>query len=119
MTPALEAMGRDDVPSLDHGGSTAPEVDVFDREQVFLEGSAVPLVDRHAGLRVVLEHITTAERAAFVAASLARVGATRLPQHLGLNSDAIFEGGLRLHHYCLRVLKRVRDREALVSAAIS
>lgn len=119
LAPVLEAMERHDVPLLVHGESTAPGDDVFDRERVFLEDTLAPLVDRHAGLRVVFEHITTAEAAAFVAEAPPRVGATLTPQHLLLNRNALFEGGLRPHHYCLPVLKRESDREALVAAATS
>ena len=119
LTPVLEAMERHDVPLLIHGESTAPDDDVFDRERIFLEDTFAPLVDRHAGLRVVFEHITTADAAAFVTEAPRRVGATMTPQHLLLNRNAIFEGGLRPHHYCLPVLKRERDREALVAAATS
>lgn len=119
LAPVLEAMEAHDVPLLVHGESTAPDDDVFDRERIFLEGILVPLVDRHAGLRVVFEHITTAEAAAFVTEAPARVGATLTPQHLLLNRNALFAGGLRPHHYCLPVLKRERDREALVRAVTS
>lgn len=119
LAPVLEAMEAHDVPLLVHGESTAPEDDVFDREQIFLEHTLAPLVERHAGLRVVFEHITTAEAAAFVRDAPRRVAATLTPQHLLLNRNALFEGGLRPHHFCLPVLKRERDREALVRAATS
>lgn len=119
LAPVLEAMEAHDVPLLVHGESTAPQDDVFDRERVFLEDTLAPLVERHAGLRVVFEHITTSEAAAFVAEAPPRVGATITPQHLLLNRNALFEGGLRPHHYCLPVLKREGDREALVAAATS
>ena len=117
LAPVLEAMERHDLPLLVHGESTAPGDDVFDRERIFLEGTLAPLVERYEGLRVVFEHITTADAAAFVAESSSRVGATITPQHLLLNRNAIFEGGIRPHHYCLPILKRERDREALVAAA--
>jgi len=119
LAPVLEAMASYDLPLLVHGESTAPGDDVFDRERIFLDGTLAPLVDRHPDLRIVFEHITTAEAAAFVREAPARVGATITPQHLLLNRNAIFEGGLRPHHYCLPVLKRERDREALVAAATS
>ena len=119
LAPVLEAMERADLPLLVHGEVTAPECDVFDREQVFLERVLIPTLDRFQGLRIVFEHITTAEAAQFVAAAPARVGATITPQHLLLNRNALFEGGLRPHHYCLPVLKRERDRQALVKAATS
>jgi dihydroorotase len=119
LAPVLEALERYDLPLLVHGESTDTETDVFDRERRFLEDSLAPLVARHAGLRVVFEHITTADAAAFVEEAPARVGATITPQHLLMNRNAIFEGGLRPHHYCLPVLKRERDRVALVRAATS
>ena len=119
LAPVLEAMEREDLPLLVHGEVTAPDCDVFDREKVFLDRVLIPTLDRFAGLRVVFEHITTAEAAQFVAGAPARVGATLTPQHLLLNRNALFEGGLRPHHYCLPVLKRERDREALLAAATS
>ena len=115
----LDALERCGLPLLVHAESTAPDCDVFDRERFFLDDTLRPLIERRAGLRVVIEHITTAEAAAFVAETPARIAATITPQHLLLNRNAIFEGGLRPHHYCLPVLKRERDREALVRAAIS
>ena len=119
LAPVLEALERHDLPLLVHGESTDVETDVFDRERRFLEDSLAPLVARHAGLRVVFEHITTADAVAFVEEAPARVGATITPQHLLMNRNAIFEGGLRPHHYCLPVLKREEDRVALVRAATS
>jgi dihydroorotase len=115
----LEAMERCDLPLLVHGEATDPRTDVFDRERVFLERTLIPLVERHPGLRVVFEHITTAEAAQWVAQARTGVVATITPQHLLLNRNALFEGGLRPHHYCLPVLKRERDRAALVAAATS
>jgi dihydroorotase len=119
LAPVLEALERFEVPLLVHGESTRPECDVFDREHAFLEEVLRPLIDRHSALRVVFEHITTAEAARFVREASERVAATITPQHLLLNRNALFEGGLRPHHYCLPVLKRERDREALVAAATS
>jgi len=119
LAPVLEAMERLDLPLLVHGETTDPETDVFDREHLFLEESLRPMVERHTGLRVVFEHITTAEAVAFVESSPPRVAATITPQHLLYNRNAIFEGGLRPHHYCLPVLKRERDRQALLRAATS
>lgn len=117
--PVLDALERFDLPLLVHGESTAPDCDVFDRERVFLEQSLIPLVERHAGLRVVFEHITTADAAAFVEQAPTRVAATITPQHLLLNRNALFQGGLRPHHYCVPVLKREEDRRALVRVATS
>lgn len=119
LAPVLDAMERHELPLLIHGEATDPRSDVFDRERIFLDETLAPLVDRHAGLRVVFEHITTAEAAQYVAEAPPRVAATITPQHLLLNRNALFEGGLRPHHYCLPVLKRERDRAALLRAATS
>jgi len=116
---ALEAMQDCGLPLLVHGEVTDPEVDVFDREAVFVERVLAPLVARYPGLRVVLEHITTEDAVAFVRASPARVAATITAHHLLLNRNALFQGGLRPHHYCLPVVKRERHRRALVAAATS
>jgi dihydroorotase len=115
--PALEALERSGLPLLVHGEATSPDCDVFDRERVFLEDTLRPLLERFQGLRVVFEHITTEEAVAFVEQMPARVAATITPQHLLLNRNALFGGGLRPHHYCVPVLKRERDRLALVRAA--
>ncbi len=117
--PVLEAMEQAGMPLLVHGEVTDAAVDVFDRERVFIERILEPLVARFAGLKVVMEHITTREAAAFVTASPARVAATLTPQHLLLSRNALFAGGVRPHLYCLPILKRELHREALVAAAIS
>lgn len=115
--PVLRALENSGLPLLVHGEATSPDCDVFDRERVFLEDTMVPLVERFQGLRVVFEHITTEDAVAYVEEMPARVAATITPQHLLLNRNAIFDGGLRPHHYCLPVLKRERDRVALLRAA--
>ena len=115
----LEAMEKQDMPLLVHGEVTDPEVDVFDRERVFIERILSPLVLRHSGLKVVMEHITTREAAEFVAAAPANVAATITAHHLLLNRNALFAGGMRPHHYCLPVVTRERHRQALVKAAVS
>ena len=115
--PALEAMAGHDLPLLVHGEVTDRAVDVFDREAAFIDTVLAPLLARLPSLRVVFEHITTAAAAAFVREAPATVAATITPQHLLLNRNALFEGGIRPHHYCLPVLKRERDRLALVEAA--
>ena len=112
----MEALG---VPLLLHGEVTDSEVDIFDREAVFIERTLAPLLKRFAGLRVVLEHITTLEAAQFVAESGPNVAATITAHHLLMNRNAIFAGGIRPHHYCLPVLKREQHRVALVRAATS
>ena len=117
--PLLEAMQERDLPLLIHGEATAPEVDVFDREGVFIEEALAPLVERFEGLRVVLEHITTADAVRFVRGARPGVGATITPQHLLMNRNDLFRGGLRPHNYCLPVLKRREHQEALQAAALS
>jgi dihydroorotase len=115
----LEAMQAAGMPLLMHGEVTDPEVDVFDREVVFLERTLAPLVKRFPKLKIVLEHITTHEATAFVERAPDTVGATITVHHLLMNRNALFAGGLRPHHYCLPVLKREPHRRALVKAAIS
>jgi dihydroorotase len=113
----LEAMEKAGLPLLLHGEVTDPEVDVFDREQVFIDTVLPQITQRFPGLRLVLEHITTREAALYVAAAPANVGATVTAHHLLLNRNAIFAGGIRAHHYCLPLLKREAHRQALVRAA--
>ena len=115
--PALEAMEKHALPLLVHGETTASEVDVFDRERVFVEQTLARIVRDFPGLKVVLEHVTTREGAEFVAAAPAHVGATITPQHLIYSRNALFAGGIRPHRYCLPVLKRESHRQALIQAA--
>jgi dihydroorotase len=116
---ALEAMQAAGLPLLVHGEVTDAEVDVFDRETVFLERTLAPLVKRFPRLKVVVEHITTHEAAAFVERAPDSVGATITAHHLLMNRNAIFTGGINPHHYCLPVLKREPHRRALLKAATS
>ncbi|MEO8417373.1 MAG: dihydroorotase [Methylophilaceae bacterium] len=116
---ALEAMEKHDMPLLVHAEVTDADVDVFDREKVFIERHMAPLLKRFPALRVVFEHITTRDAADFVMSAPANVGATITAHHLLMNRNAIFAGGIRPHHYCLPVLKREAHRQALVAAAIS
>jgi len=116
---ALETMERIGMPLLIHGEVTDPAVDIFDREAVFIERHLVPLLRRHPELKVVLEHITTAEAAQFVAEGPATLAATITPHHLHINRNALFQGGLRPDFYCLPVAKRERHRLALRAAATS
>jgi len=116
---ALEAMEKHGLCLLVHGEVTDPAVDVFDRERVFIERVLVPLIERHPGLKVVLEHITTREAVEFVTAAPPRVAATVTAHHLLLSRNAIFAGGVRPHHFCLPVLKRESHRQALLRAATS
>jgi dihydroorotase len=115
----LEAMQRDGLLLLVHGEVTDAEVDVFDREAVFIDRVMQPLRGQFPGLKVVFEHITTKEAAQYVAASDAHTAATITAHHLLYNRNAIFMGGLRPHYYCLPVLKREVHRQALVRAATS
>ena len=116
---ALAEMEKLGLPLLVHGEVTDPAIDLFDREAVFVERVLSPLLKRYPALRVVMEHITTKDAAEFVAAAAANVGATITAHHLLYNRNAIFQGGVRPHWYCLPVLKREIHREALVGAAIS
>ncbi|MFI5000382.1 MAG: dihydroorotase [Reyranellales bacterium] len=115
----LEAMEKAAMPLLVHGEVTDPEVDIFDREAVFLDKVLTPLLKRHQGLKVVLEHITTREGVAFVEANGPRIGGTITPHHLSYNRNAIFKGGIRPHFYCLPIAKREEHRLALRRAAVS
>ena len=115
----LEAMASVCMPLLVHGEVTDADVDVFDREAVFIERILQPLVARFPTLKVVMEHITTREAADFVARAPANVGATITAHHLLMNRNSIFAGGINPHHYCLPVLKRETHRRALVEAATS
>ncbi|MBW7901682.1 MAG: dihydroorotase [Rhodocyclaceae bacterium] len=116
---ALAEMERLGLPLLVHGEVTDPAVDLFDREAAFIERVLSPLLARHPGLRVVMEHITTQDAAEFVAAAGDNVAATITAHHLLYNRNAIFQGGVRPHWYCLPVLKRETHRQALVRAATS
>jgi dihydroorotase len=115
----LERMAEIGMPLLIHGEVTAPEVDVFDREAVFIDTILVPLTQRLPTLRIVFEHATTERAVEFVTQAPAHIGATITPHHLLLNRNAMFQGGIRPHHYCLPVVKRERHRVALVTAATS
>jgi dihydroorotase len=119
LDPVFDAMARTRLPLLVHGESTDPHVDVFDREQAFLAGPLTRLLARHPTLRVVVEHITTADAVAFVRAAGPNVAATITAHHLLLDRNAMFQGGIRPHYYCLPVLKRARHRDALLDAATS
>ncbi|HJV25124.1 MAG TPA: dihydroorotase [Aromatoleum sp.] len=117
--PVLERMEQLGMVLCVHGEVTHGDVDVFDREQVFIDRVLAPMVARFPGLHVVFEHITTSDAVQFVASTGANVGATVTAHHLLLNRNAIFAGGIRPHHYCLPVLKRETHRRALVEAVTS
>ncbi len=113
----LSRMEEQDLVLQVHGEVTDPNVDVFDREARFIDEVLAPLAARHPRLRIVFEHITTRAAAQFVLGSRPGIAATVTPQHLLMNRNAIFAGGVRPHHYCLPVLKRETDREALLTVA--
>ena len=115
----LVAMERIGMPLLVHGEVTDPAVDIFDREKVFIDRILKPTLDDLPGLKVVFEHITTAEGVDFVREAGPNVGATITPHHLVINRNALFAGGMRPHMFCLPVAKRERHRLALVDAATS
>jgi dihydroorotase len=116
---ALAAMEKHGVVLCLHGEVTDPDVDMFDRERVFVDTLLQRIVREFPGLKVVLEHITTREAAAFVRDSPSSIAATITPQHLLWSRNALFVGGLRPHYYCLPILKRETHRQALVAAATS
>jgi len=117
--PALEAMQEIGMPLLVHGEATAADVDIFDREGVFIERQLAPLAERFPALRIVFEHITTRAAVDYVTAAPDRIAATITAHHLLMNRNHMLAGGIRPHHYCLPVLKRERDRAALLEAAVS
>ncbi len=117
MYPVIEAMERRGLPLLLHGEVTDADIDIFDRERVFIERHLLPLQARFPGLRMVLEHITTRDAVEFVRGAPAHVAATITAHHLLLNRNALFEGGIRPHHYCAPILKRETHRAALLQAA--
>jgi dihydroorotase len=117
--PVLARMEELGMRFLVHGESPQADVDVFDRETHFIDAVLEPLTRKFPKLKIVFEHITTARAAQFVAGSRAGIAATITPQHLLHNRNAIFSGGIRPHYYCLPILKRERDREALLHAATS
>ena len=115
----LEAMAAFGLPLLVHGEVTDAEVDVFDREAVFLDRTLGPLVKRFPRLKIVVEHMTTHEAAVFVERAPENVAGTLTAHHLLMNRNALFAGGIRPHHYCLPILKREQHRRALIKAATS
>ena len=116
---ALEAMQEVGMPLLVHGEVTSSDIDIFDREKIFIDRVMSPLRRDFPGLKVVFEHITTKDAAEYVAQAEGPIAATITAHHLLYNRNAIFTGGIRPHYYCLPVLKRETHREALVKAATS
>lgn len=119
LQPVLAAMEKHDLPLLIHGEVTSDNVDIFDREKRFIDDTLTPLVANHPKLRVVLEHITTADAAEFVAEAPASVAATITAHHLLYNRNHMLVGGIRPHFYCLPILKRGSHQAALLQAATS
>jgi dihydroorotase len=117
--PVLEAMQRIGMPLLVHGEVTDRHIDIFDREAVFIERTLTPLIKDFPALKVVFEHITSADAVAFVESAGPNLGATITPHHLIINRNAMFDGGIRPHFYCLPVAKREPHRLALIRAATS
>ncbi|HZV93562.1 MAG TPA: dihydroorotase, partial [Caldimonas sp.] len=115
----LEAAEREGIALLVHGEVTDPEIDVFDREAVFIDRHLAALRRDFPALRIVLEHVTTREGVQFVAGAGERTGATLTAHHLLYNRNALFSGGVRPHYYCLPILKREEHRRALIDAATS
>ena len=119
ITPVIATMESIGMPLLIHGEVTDAEIDIFDREAVFIERHLAPLLARHPGLKVVLEHITTLDAVEFVSSGPENLAATITPHHLHINRNAMFAGGLRPDFYCLPVAKRELHRLALRAAATS
>ncbi|MDP2904456.1 MAG: dihydroorotase [Methylovulum sp.] len=117
--PLLAAMEKHDLPLLVHGEVTDETCDIFDRERIFIESHLSAIHNNFPALRIVVEHLTTAEAVQFVQSAEATIAATITPQHLLFNRNALLAGGLRPHHYCLPILKREHHRLALVAAATS
>ena len=117
--PVLEAMQRIGMPLLVHGEVTHQDVDIFDREAVFIDDVLQDVIKDFPDLKIVFEHITTAEATAFVTAAGPNIAATITPHHLEFNRNAIFQGGIRPHYYCLPIAKREKHRLALRKAAVS
>ena len=117
--PVLEKMAEIGMPMCVHGEVTDPEIDIFDREATFIDRVLEPVRKRVPGLRVIMEHITTAEAVAYVASAGANLAATITTHHLMINRNALFKGGIRPHYFCLPIAKRESHRRALVKAATS
>lgn len=116
---ALDAMEKLGMPLLTHAEVTDADVDVFDRERVFIERHMIPLLKKYPALKIVFEHITTKDAADFVMSAPSNVAATITAHHLLMNRNDMFKGGIQPHHYCLPILKREEHRVALVKAATS
>src|SRR5690606_3533991 len=116
--PALEAMSEAGMPLLVHGEVTHNHVDIFDREQRFIDEQLTALAQRFPQLKIVMEHITTSDAVEFVSSAGAQIAATITPHHLLFNRNHMLVGGIKPHFYCLPILKRNTHQEALIKAAI-
>ncbi|MBF0220241.1 MAG: dihydroorotase [Gammaproteobacteria bacterium] len=119
LLPTLQAMADCQLPLMVHAEVTDHQVDIFDREAVFLDSTIKPLLEKIPHLKLVIEHITTATLAHFITSAGDNVAATITPQHLLYNRNVMFKGGIRPHYYCLPVLKRETDRQALLALLLS
>ena len=119
LAPVLEAMQAHGVPLLVHGEVTDKDIDIFDREKVFIDRHLVPITNRFPQLKLVLEHITTGDAVDFVSAANDNVAATLTPQHLLMNRNDLLVGGVRPHNYCLPILKRREHQQRLQQAVLS
>jgi len=117
--PVIEKMADLDVPLLSHGEISDAEVDIFDREEIFIDSVLIPLMGRYPELKIVFEHITTEQAVQFIEQGPETIAATITPQHLMFNRNALLVGGIKSHNYCLPVLKREKHHLALVTAATS
>lgn len=116
--PVFSALEKADMPLLIHGEAVG-DIDIFDREHIFIEQSLIPLIKQFPGLRMVLEHITTQESVDFIAEQPTHIAATITAHHLLYNRNAMLEGGIKPHLYCMPILKREKHRQALIKAACS
>ncbi|KAJ3670997.1 hypothetical protein LUZ60_008423 [Juncus effusus] len=119
-SPIFEKMIKHEMPLLVHGEVTDPNVDTFDREKIFIENILSPLIEKFPELKIVMEHITTLDAVKFIdSCNSGKIAATVTPQHMLMNRNALFQGGLQPHNYCLPVLKREIHRQAIVKAVTS
>ena len=117
--PIFKTLSEVGIPLLIHGEVNDSSVDIFDRERIFIEQELIPLIKNFPSLKIVLEHISTQTAVDFIISSPENVAATITPHHLLINRNAIFQGGIKPHHYCLPILKRKEDQISLIQAAIS
>lgn len=117
--PVFRTMAKLEMPLLIHGEASDPEIDIFDRESIFIEEELKPLHQTIPHLKIVLEHITTKDAVDFVLSTNENIAATLTPQHLLFNRNSLLSGGIKPHFYCLPILKRETHREALIAAATS